>query len=182
MSHPEVLVTEDGNALEVTFELDEAGTISSATVDGQTFEGEDAQLIYNEFEGFTPRDGITSGNSQWSPEDVPSEEDKPGGLMSPPEPEQPPTSVREKAIERLGVTEEDIQEGMDTGEITELDLQVLMEYGDDIYTYLEDKVGDDPDGMQLYRLMTDWAEENKKQLPFNMNFLVDTFRKALNNG
>jgi hypothetical protein len=102
--------------------------------------------------------------------------------MSPPEPEQPPTSVREKAIERLGVTEEDIQEGMDTGEITELDLQVLMEYGDDIYTYLEDKVGDDPDGMQLYRLMTDWAEENNKQLPFNMNFLVDTFRKALNNG
>lgn len=310
MSHPDVMATEDGAALEVTFELDEGGTVVGAKVGDQTFERQGAQLIYREFEGFTPQGVIARDINAPLPEDTPSidplsitreewegmspnereakglprstwgggatmfasqkgfaqvqlkrdadpealykitisglggsfkvkgsdlkyipdqrlaaeqggvtieqfgvdedlpsktmsakrlqdmygeeakepvkvegpEEDKPEGLMSSPRPKQRPTSVREKAIERLGVTEEDIQEGMDTGEITELDLQVLMEYGDDIYTYLEDKVGDDPDGMQLYRLMTDWADENKKQLPFNMNFLVDTFRKALNNG
>ena len=83
-------------------------------------------------------------------------------------------------MERFGVTSEDIKEGMDTGSITELDLQLLNEEGDDIYEYIVENAGDEPlDDMQLYYQLSRWADENNKRLPFNMNFLIFMLKKAL---
>ena len=69
---------------------------------------------------------------------------------------------------------------MDTGSITELDLQLLNEEGDDIYEYIVEKAGDVPlDDMLLYYHLSSWADVNHKRLPFNMNFLIFMLKKAL---
>ena len=109
-----------------------------------------------------------------------TEEEEPSGLMSKRPKPRPELSLRQKTMERFGVTSEDIKEGMDTGSITELDLQLLNEEGDDIYEYIVEKAGDEPlDDMQLYYHLSRWADENNKRLPFNMNFLIFMLKKAL---
>ena len=109
-----------------------------------------------------------------------TEEEEPSGLMSKRPKPRPELSLRQKTMERFGVTSEDIKEGMDTGSITELDLQLLNEEGDNIYEYIVENAGDEPlDDMQLYYQLSRWADENNKRLPFNMNFLIFMLKKAL---
>jgi hypothetical protein len=312
MSHPEVLADEEGNPVEAVFELDETGAVISANVGGTQLEADDAQLVFTEFETFTPTGVITRDitqpveegavnvdprsitREQWegmsrterkeaglpvstwggagikfateegfaqvelkrnanpdafykiniSPlgtfkvkgsdlkyisdqrlaveqggvtisefgvdEDMPSktmtakrlqkmygeeakeqvkvvgpeEEAESEGIMSRPKPKLRPDtrSLREKTVDRFGVTMEELEEGIDSGALTELDLQIITESGDDIIDYIKDKVDDAPSDMQLFGLLSDWADENNKRLPFDMNFLIRTLKTGLKNG
>ena len=109
-----------------------------------------------------------------------SEDQEPSGLMSKRPKPRPKLSLRKKTMERFGVTQEDIEEGMDTGSITELDLQLLNDSGDDIFEYIVENAGSEPlDDMQLYYQLSRWADDNNKVLPFNMNFLIFMMKKGL---
>lgn len=126
-----------------------------------------------------PPSGISSAAIGSSQEDE-SEDEEPSGLMSKRPKPRPKLSLRQKTMERFGVTQEDIEEGMDTGSITELDLQLLNESGDDIFEYIVENAGSEPlDDMQLYYQLSRWADENNKVLPFNMNFLIFMMKKGL---
>lgn len=312
MSHPSVLADPDtGEALVVEFTMDENNTVVSALAAGQTFEAEDAQLIYNSFESFVPSgtvkrsglgepvmdvlpESVTSldvTREEWenmsraerqsrglpvsvfggmsetfatpeglsmvelkreaSPEayyklkiagmpntfkvkgsdlalipdqamvaeqagfsisefdandDLPSktfsasrlermfgegakmpitvtggEEDVDEGVMTSPRPKERPDkrSVREKAIEKFGLTMDDIEEAMDKGEVTESDLQLLVDSGEDMYEYVQENIDPNADETQYYQLLADWANENKKILPANLNFLVFQLKKVM---
>jgi len=128
-----------------------------------------------------PPSGISSaaiGSAQEEKSEDESEE--PASLMSKRPKPRPKLSLRQKTMERFGVTQEDIEEGMDTGSITELDLQLLNESGDDIFEYIVENAGSEPlDDMQLYYQLSRWADENNKVLPFNMNFLIFMMKKGL---
>ena len=114
----------------------------------------------------------------------PEDEQESEGIMSPIKPKLRPDtrSIREKTMDRFGITQEALQEGLDSGQITELDLQVLTEEGEDIFEYMKDKVEGEPDDAELFGLLADWADENNKTLPFNKGFLVYQFKKVLSNG
>jgi hypothetical protein len=112
----------------------------------------------------------------------PEEEAESEGIMVKPKLRPDTRSIREKTMDRFGITQEALQEGLDSGSITELDLQVLTESGDDIFEYMKDKVEDAPDDAELFGLLADWADENNKILPFNKGFLVYQFKKVLSNG
>ena len=128
-----------------------------------------------------PPSGISSaaiGSAQ--EEESEDESEEPSGLMSKRPKPRPKLSLRQKTMERFGVTQEDIEEGMDTGSITELDLQLLNDSGDDIFEYIVENAGSEPlDDMQLYYQLSRWADENNKVLPFNMNFLIFMMKKGL---
>ena len=128
-----------------------------------------------------PPSGISSaaiGSAQ--EEESEDESEEPSGLMSKRPKPRPKLSLRQKTMERFGVTQEDIEEGMDTGSITELDLQLLNDSGDDIFEYIVENAGSEPlDDMQLYYQLSRWADENNKMLPFNMNFLIFMMKKGL---
>jgi hypothetical protein len=312
MSHPSVLADpETGEALVVEFTMDEDNTVVSALAAGQTFDGEDAQLIYNSFESFVPSGTVKRGGlsmpvmdvlpenvtsldvtrEEWknmsraerqsrglpvsvfggmsetfatpeglsmvelkreaSPESyyklkiagmpntfkvkgsdlalipdqvlvaelggftisefdvddsLPSktfsasrlermfgegaklpvtvtsnEEEVDEGVMTSPRPKERPDrrSVREKAIEKFGLTMDDIEEAMDKGEVTESDLQLLVDSGEDMYKYVQENIDPNADEMQYYQLLADWANENKKILPANLNFLVFQLKKVM---
>jgi hypothetical protein len=197
MSDSSIISTPDGQAVDVTFELDTDGMVVAATADGIRFEGEDAQLMYTEFNTVDTQETPDQPAVEAQPEIAPTievDESKRGsrkerrdslGLGAKPveeEPAAPVKSLREKTMERMGISEETIQEGMDTGQITELDLQILNEEADDILKYIEGKVEGKPTQMQLYSLLSDWADENNKRLPYNMNFLIKGFQRVLNDG
>ena len=310
MSHPDILKDEEGNTIEVTFDLGENGTVESARAGDMTFSAEEAQLIHNEFtnyvttgvisrdlnaplpedavnvdptsitreewEGMSPNEreaaglprsviggmrtmfaseegfaqvelkrnanpdamykinisglgtfkvkgedlkyisdqrlaaeqgGVTIsefgvdddmpsktmtakrlqkmyGEDAKEPVTVegPEEEAESEGIMVKPKLRPDTRSIREKTMDRFGITQESLQEGLDSGSITELDLQVLTESGDDIFEYMKDKVEGEPDDAELFGLLADWADENNKTLPFNKGFLVYQFKKVLSNG
>ena len=310
MSHPDILKDEEGNTIEVTFDLGENGTVESAKAGDMTFSAEEAQLIHNEFtnyvttgvisrdlnaplpedavnvdptsitreewEGMSPNEreaaglprsviggmrtmfaseegfaqvelkrnanpdamykinisglgtfkvkgedlkyisdqrlaaeqgGVTIsefgvdddmpsktmtakrlqkmyGEDAKEPVTVegPEEEAESEGIMVKPKLRPDTRSIREKTMDRFGITQESLQEGLDSGSITELDLQVLTESGDDIFEYMKDKVEGEPDDAELFGLLADWADENNKTLPFNKGFLVYQFKKVLSNG
>jgi hypothetical protein len=288
ISNKNVIDDADGNAVEVTFQLDENGIITGATTDAGEFDAEGAQTVYNSFESYVPevikeevvgtektyyvvdgktiygvpkrpnairsrlqgfsldaetREKIKNGEmaiptgrnplrvDEWdelfgathdpetgkrleevkpvekgqdqepnfegpvdsalppsgfdsaaigSAQEEESEDEEPSGLMSKRPKPRPKLSLRQKTMERFGVTQEDIEEGMDTGSITELDLQLLNESGDDIFEYIVENAGSEPlDDMQLYYQLSRWADENNKVLPFNMNFLIFMMKKGL---
>jgi len=52
MSHPDILNDEEGNTVEVTFDLGESGVVQGATAGDMTFSQEEAQLIHNEFTNY----------------------------------------------------------------------------------------------------------------------------------
>ena len=200
MSDSSIISTPDGQAVDVTFELDTDGMVVAATADGIRFEGEDAQLMYTEFNTVDTQETPEQPTVEAEPEAAPKieiDESKRGsrkerrdtasvvGLGAKPveeEAQEPVQSLREKTMERFGISEESLQEGIDTGQVTELDLQILNEHGDEIFEYMKDKVDDTPGDMQLYGLLSDWADKNNKILPFNMNFLVYQFKKVLSDG
>jgi hypothetical protein len=103
------------------------------------------------------------------------------GVTTSPRPKERPDkrSVREKAIEKFGLTMDDIEEAMDKGEVTESDLQLLVDSGDDMYEYVQENLDPDADEMQYYQLLSDWADKNNKILPANMNFLVFQLKKVM---
>ena len=89
--------------------------------------------------------------------------------------------VQDKIKRQFGVTQEQINKGIDTGSITELDLQVLDSYGDDIFEYMQQEGLDkDSDRMDIMQALTGWGDINNKVLPYNLGFLTIQFQKAFN--
>jgi hypothetical protein len=99
-----------------------------------------------------------------------------GGLVPLPSlsaPEQGPMieSVRGKFEKKTGLSQEKLQELIDTGRATEMDLQLVTDSGDDILDFIKD--GNYAlSNMGITEGLSDWANKNKKQLPFDMNFLI----------
>ena len=90
-------------------------------------------------------------------------------------------SVQDKVKRKFGVTQDQLDTGIDTGSITELDLQVLDSYGDDIFEYMQQEGLDkDSDRMDIMQALTGWGDINNKVLPYNLGFLTIQFQKAFN--
>jgi hypothetical protein len=90
-------------------------------------------------------------------------------------------SVQDKVKRKFGVTQDQLDTGIDTGSITELDLQVLDSYGDDIFEYMKQEGLDkDSDRMDIMQALTGWGDINNKVLPYNLGFLTIQFQKAFN--
>ena len=90
-------------------------------------------------------------------------------------------SLRDK-LKRLfpKTTDEEIETGMDTGTITELDISVMADFGEDIFKYMQDQgIDENADTFDIMRALSEWADANNKRLPYNMGFLTVQFQKAL---
>lgn len=88
-------------------------------------------------------------------------------------------SLRDKTKQLFNATDEEIQEGMDTGAITELDLSVLSGFGEDIFKYMQEQgLDENSEAFDIMRSLSEWADENNKKLPYNMGFLTLQFQKA----
>ena len=88
-------------------------------------------------------------------------------------------TVKERAAERFGnIDPAKFDAAIEAGRLTELDLQVFADFGDDIMTYLKSNeyVGSEED--VLFGMST-WAQENGKTLPADKSFLVKTFLSAV---
>ena len=76
------------------------------------------------------------------------------------------TSVRDK-IKRIfpNTTDEEIETGMDTGTITELDLSVMADFGEDIFKYMQQQgLDENADTFDIMRALSEWADANNKRL------------------
>ncbi len=88
-------------------------------------------------------------------------------------------SLRDKTKQLFNATDEEIQEGMDTGAITELDLSVLSDSGEDIFKYMQEQgLDENSEAFDIMRSLSEWADANNKRLPYNMGFLTLQFQKA----
>ena len=90
------------------------------------------------------------------------------------------TSVRDK-IKRIfpNTTDEEIETGMDTGTITELDLSVMADFGEDIFKYMQEQgLDENAEAFDIMRALSEWADANNKRLPYNTGFLTLQFQKA----
>ena len=68
---------------------------------------------------------------------------------------------------------------MDTGSITELDLSVMADFGEDIFKYMQEQgLDENADTFDIMRALSEWADANNKRLPYNMGFLTVQFKKA----
>ena len=97
-----------------------------------------------------------------------------GGLIKLPEPEveQPPViSVKEKLEKRTGLSQEAQQELIDSGQATEMDFQLIADEGDSILNFIKEG-GYELTSIGITEGLADWADKNKKQLPFNKNYLM----------
>ena len=87
-------------------------------------------------------------------------------------------SIRERAAEKFGIKPSVFDGALDRGTLTELDLQIFVDHGDDIIDFIKDNLYSiEPEG--IIEAMSDWAEENEKTLPMDKSFLVKTFGTAL---
>ena len=87
-------------------------------------------------------------------------------------------TIRERAAEKFGIEPSVFDGALDRGTLTELDLQIFVDHGDDIIDFIKDNLYSiEPEG--IIEAMSDWAEENKKTLPMDKSFLVKTFGTAL---
>jgi len=87
-------------------------------------------------------------------------------------------SIRERAAKKFGIKPSIFDGALDRGTLTELDLQIFVDHGDDILDFIRDNLYSiEPEG--IIEAMSDWAEENKKTLPMDKSFLVETFGTAL---
>ena len=88
-------------------------------------------------------------------------------------------TIQERAAEFLGdVTVVKLQEDIESGTLTELDLQILVDHGDEIIDFIKDNLY--PIGVEgTVEALSDWAEENEKMLPSNKLYLVKTFNEIL---
>ena len=106
------------------------------------------------------------------------------GLIELPKPEveQPPViSVKEKLEKRTGLSQEAQQELIDSGQATEMDFQLIADEGDSILNFIKEG-GYELTSIGITEGLADWADKNKKQLPFNksylMRFVVGTLRAS----
>jgi len=102
----------------------------------------------------------------------------PKEASEPEEPQETVKSVRERAAERFGIPPEKFDSAIDSGVLTELDLAIFADYSDDIMDFIKEKEYEQSREGVLVAI-TDWAEENRKMLPMDKNFLIDTFLSAL---
>jgi hypothetical protein len=102
----------------------------------------------------------------------------PKEVSEPEEPQETVKSVRERAAERFGIEPEKFDSAIDSGVLTELDLAIFADYSDDIMDFIKEKEYEQSREGVLVAI-TDWAEQNKKMLPMDKNFLIDTFLSAL---
>ena len=88
-------------------------------------------------------------------------------------------SIRERAAKKFGDIDPAVfDDALDSGTLTELDLQIFVDHGDEIIDFIKDNLyPTGPEG--IIEALSDWAEENKKTLPMNKSFLVKTFGTAL---
>jgi len=87
-------------------------------------------------------------------------------------------SIRERAAKKFGIKPAVFDDALDSGILTELDLQIFVDHGDDILDFIKDNLySTEPEG--IIEAMSDWAEENEKTLPMDKSFLVKTFGTAL---
>jgi len=87
-------------------------------------------------------------------------------------------SIRERAAKKFGIKPSVFDGALDRGTLTELDLQIFVDHGDDIVDFIKaDLYPIGPEG--IIDALSDWAEENKKTLPMDKSFLVKTFSTAL---
>ena len=88
-------------------------------------------------------------------------------------------SIRERAAKKFGNIDPAVfDDALDSGILTELDLQIFVDHGDDILDFIKDNLySTEPEG--IIEAMSDWAEENEKTLPMDKSFLVKTFGTAL---
>ena len=88
-------------------------------------------------------------------------------------------TIRERAAKKFGNIDPAVfDDALDSGMLTELDLQIFVDHGDDIIDFIKDNLySTEPEG--IIEAMSDWAEENEKTLPMDKSFLVKTFGTAL---
>lgn len=98
-----------------------------------------------------------------------------------------PSESQAGASRLLGVSPEKMQEVIEQGfvmnngqrvDVTEMDVNLLATHGEDIAKFLKDG-NYRTDTYGILEGLDDWAENNKKQLPFDTNFLIRTFKAAL---
>ena len=90
-------------------------------------------------------------------------------------------SLRDK-LKRLfpRTTDEEIETGMDTGTITELDISIMADFGEDIFKYIQEQgLDENSSAFDIMRALSEWADANNKRLPYNTGFLTIQFQKAL---
>jgi len=88
-------------------------------------------------------------------------------------------SLRDKTKQLFSATDEEIQEGMDTGTITELDLSIMSDFGEDIFKYMQEQgLDENAEAFDIMRALSEWADANNKRLPYNTGFLTLQFQKA----
>lgn len=106
-----------------------------------------------------------------------------GGLVPLPSlsaPEQGPMieSVRGKFEKETGLSQDQIQQVIDTGQATEMDMQLVVDHKKEMLDYIKEG-SYSLNSMGIVEGLTEWAQENKKQLPPNMNFLIGWVRDTL---
>lgn len=98
-----------------------------------------------------------------------------------------PSESQAGASRLLGVSPEKMQEVIEQGfvmnngqrvDVTEMDVNLLANHGEDIAKFLKDG-NYSTDTYGILEGLDDWAKNNKKQLPFDTNFLIRTFKAAL---
>lgn len=108
---------------------------------------------------------------------------------APPKPEEPrePSESQVAASQRLKVSPEKMQEVIEQGfvmsdgqrvDVTEMDVNLLANHGDDIAKFIKDG-SYRTDTYGILEGLDDWAKNNKKQLPFDTNFLIRSLKAAL---
>ena len=98
-----------------------------------------------------------------------------------------PSESQAGASRLLGVSPEKMQEVIEQGfvmnngqrvDVTEMDVNLLSNHGEDIAKFLKDG-NYSTDTYGILEGLDEWAKNNKKQLPFDTNFLIRTFKAAL---
>ena len=84
-------------------------------------------------------------------------------------------SVRKKAARMLDVPVSTLVEMQDKGELTEMGLALLVDSGNDMVDFLVEKGVSDT--FEVFSLLSEWADKNKKILPMNKAFLLTTVGK-----
>lgn len=108
---------------------------------------------------------------------------------APPKPEEPrePSESQVRASQLLRITPEKMQEVIEQGfvmsdgqrvDVTEMDANLLANHGDDIAKFIKDG-SYRTDTYGILEGLDDWAKNNKKQLPFDTNFLIRSLKAAL---
>ena len=84
-------------------------------------------------------------------------------------------SVRKKAARMLDVPVSTLVDMQEKGELTEMGLALLVDSGNDMVDFLVEKGVSDT--FEVFSLLGEWADKNRKILPMNKAFLLTTVGK-----